>query len=56
MLGRVVGFEINSQEPEKAAPNGDYWPVTTGQKSKVGINGGISKGQSDLSTWYTNSN
>lgn len=47
MLGRVVGFEINSQEPEKAAPNGDYWPVTTGQKSKVGINGGISKGQSD---------
>jgi len=59
-MGRVIGFELNSQEPEKAAvfyskvfgwevaaPNWDYWPVTTGQKSKIGVNGGISKGPSD---------
>ncbi|MEK5433160.1 hypothetical protein MKY88_20210 [Lysinibacillus sp. FSL R7-0073] len=59
-MGRVIGFELNSQEPEKAAafyskvfgwevaaPNWDYWPVKTGQKSKIGVNGGISKGPSD---------
>ncbi|MFA1739496.1 VOC family protein [Lysinibacillus fusiformis] len=59
-MGRVIGFELNSQEPEKAAafyrkvfgwevaaPSWDYWPVKTGQKSKIGVNGGISKGPSD---------
>ena len=59
-MGRVIGFELNSQEPEKAAafyskvfgwevaaPSWDYWPVTTGQESKIGVNGGISKGPSD---------
>lgn len=41
-MGRVIGFELNSQEPEKAAafyakvfgwevaaPNWEYWGVTT---------------------------
>ncbi|AVQ98231.1 hypothetical protein OBCHQ24_04045 [Oceanobacillus iheyensis] len=55
--GRVVGFEMNSQEPEKAAafytnvfgwdvaePKWDYWAVKTG---KDGIDGGIAKGPYD---------
>lgn len=59
-MGRVVGFELNSQEPEKAAhfysevfgwgvgePNWDYWPVVTGKDEKPGINGGIGKGPND---------
>jgi uncharacterized protein len=59
-MGRVVGFELSSQYPEKAAefyskvfgwkvaePQWDYWEVTTGEEDKAGINGGISKGPHD---------
>ncbi|SKC11188.1 hypothetical protein SAMN06295926_12426 [Lysinibacillus sp. AC-3] len=59
-MGRVVGFELNSQEPEKAAafyakvfgwevaaPNWEYRGVTTGDDNKSGINGGIAKGPHD---------
>jgi len=59
-VGRVIGFELNSQEPEKAtefyakvfgweaaAPNWEYWAVTTGEDKKSGINGGIAKGPHD---------
>ncbi|MFD2629426.1 VOC family protein [Oceanobacillus kapialis] len=55
--GKVVGFELNSQEPEKAAafyanvfgwevgaPRWDYWEVSTGNG---GIDGGIAKGPND---------
>lgn len=60
-MGRVVLFEMNSQDPERAAsfyssvfgwkiaePNWGYHPVTTGNDDKSGINGGISKGPSDF--------
>ena len=56
--GKVVGFELSSQEPEKAAafysnvfgwevsePKWDYQEVTTGHDD--GIGGGISKGPHD---------
>lgn len=60
-MGKVVGFEISSQDPEKATrfyanvfgweiaePNWNYWPVQTKKDlSKAGINGGISKGPHD---------
>ncbi|WP_026585395.1 VOC family protein [Bacillus sp. J33] len=59
-MARVVGFELNSQEPEKAAqfyskvfgweisePNWEYWPVKTGDDQCSGINGGISRGPND---------
>jgi len=59
-LGRVIGFELNSQDPEKAAnfyskvfaweiaePRWDYWAVTTGASEQNGIDGGIGKGPSD---------
>jgi hypothetical protein len=60
-MGKVVGFEISSQDPEKATrfyanvfgweiaePNWNYWPVKTeNNQAKVGINGGISKGSHD---------
>ncbi|NOV02237.1 VOC family protein [Paenibacillus planticolens] len=59
-MGRVVLFEMNSQDPERAASfyasvfgweigasNWGYSPVTTGDADKPGINGGISKGPSD---------
>lgn len=58
-MGRVIGFEINSQYPEKAAefyskvfgwkiaePHWDYWEVKTGEE-KPGIDGGIGKGPND---------
>ncbi|MBY0122767.1 VOC family protein [Bacillus sp. S/N-304-OC-R1] len=58
-MGRVIGFELNSQEPEKAAqfyskvfgwkvaePHWGYSEVTTSSNNK-GINGGISKGPHD---------
>ncbi|MFJ8067151.1 VOC family protein [Psychrobacillus sp. NPDC096426] len=58
-MGRVIGFELSSQEPEKAAefysnvfdreiadPRwDDYWAVNTGGVEKTGINGGIGKGK-----------
>jgi predicted enzyme related to lactoylglutathione lyase len=60
-MGRVVSFELSSQDPERAAtfyssvfgweiadPNWGYHPVTTGGNDKPGINGGISKGGSDF--------
>lgn len=60
-MGRVVLFDMSSQDPERAAafyssvfgwmigePNWEYHPVTTGDDSKPGINGGISKGPQDF--------
>jgi uncharacterized protein len=60
IMGRVIGFELSSQEPEKAAefysnvfgwemaePRWDYWAVTTGEDKNKGINGGIGKGPND---------
>ncbi|MGY0693698.1 VOC family protein [Virgibacillus sp. FSP13] len=59
-MGKVVGFELSSQEPEKAAtfysnvfdweisePQWDYWAVSVGRGNESGINGGISKGPND---------
>ncbi|MBS4201817.1 hypothetical protein KHA93_19620 [Bacillus sp. FJAT-49732] len=58
-MGRVIGFELNSQDPEKAAefyskvfgwevaePHWDYREVATGSGVK-GIDGGIAKGPHD---------
>jgi predicted enzyme related to lactoylglutathione lyase len=57
-LGRVVHFDISSEEPEKTIEfyekvfnwkfqnwGGpvDYWLITTGDESEPGINGGLSK-------------
>ncbi|MBS4205020.1 VOC family protein [Lederbergia citrea] len=60
-MGRVIGFELSSQEPEKAAdfyaevfgwkvaePHWDYWSVMTGKDTSPGINGGIGKGPNDF--------
>lgn len=60
-MGRVVLFDLSSQDPERAAsfyssvfgwkiaePNWGYYPVTTGDGDKQGINGGISKGPQDF--------
>jgi predicted enzyme related to lactoylglutathione lyase len=60
-MGRVIGFELNNQEPEKAAefyskvfgwevaePHWDYWSVITGKDVTPGINGGIGKGPHDF--------
>lgn len=60
-MAKVIGFEMSSQEPEKAAafyskvfgwevaePKWDYWAVSTGSEEKFGIDGGISKGPSDF--------
>ncbi len=60
-MGKIVGFEMSSQQPEKAIkfyskvfgwefsePNWDYWGVSTDKGiTDTGINGGISKGPSD---------
>jgi len=60
-MGRVVGFELSSQEPEKATefylkvfgweiaePHWDYWAVITKDgDEKPSINGGIGKGPDD---------
>lgn len=60
-MGKVVGFEISSQDPEKAIkfysnvfgweisePKWDYWAVSVDEISgKSGIYGGISKGPND---------
>jgi uncharacterized protein len=59
-MARIVGFEISSQEPEKAVvfyekvfgwkiaePKWDYWAVSTGNSTSSGILGGISKGPHD---------
>lgn len=59
-MARVVGFELNSQDPEKAAefyskvfgwevgePHWDYREVTTGNGEEPGLNGGIAKGPQD---------
>ncbi|SES29045.1 VOC family protein [Salipaludibacillus aurantiacus] len=60
-MGRVVGFELSSQDPEKATafysnvfdwkvadPKWNFWAVTTGDNDSSGINGGISKGPADF--------
>ncbi|CAM3586726.1 VOC family protein [Marinicrinis lubricantis] len=59
-MARVVGFEMNSQDPQRAssfyssvfgwkvgAPNWGYHPVTTGSEEQPGINGGIALGPHD---------
>ncbi|MDW0117743.1 VOC family protein [Sporosarcina thermotolerans] len=59
--GNVIGFELNSQEPEKAAefystvfgweiakPKWDYRAISTGDIEHGGINGGIAKGPHDF--------
>lgn len=59
-MGRVISFEMSSQNPEKATKfysevfgweaaeaNWGYWPVMTGTKEEQGIDGGISKGPAD---------
>lgn len=58
--GKVIGFELNSQEPKKAAefysnvfgweiaePHWDYWAVSTDEEETNAINGGIAKGPND---------
>ena len=61
-MGKVVGFELSSQEPEKAAkfytnvfgweisePQYDYRAVSAKTDTeRTGINGGISKGPNDF--------
>ncbi|WP_074598947.1 VOC family protein [Sediminibacillus halophilus] len=61
-MAKVVGFEISSQEPEKAVEfyrrvfgweiaesNWGYWPVASEiGKDDSGISGGISKGPGDF--------
>jgi Predicted enzyme related to lactoylglutathione lyase len=60
-MGRVVLFDLSSQDPERAAEfysnvfgwkvgesNWGYYPVTTGDDDKPGIHGGISKGPQDF--------
>ncbi|MDY0395488.1 VOC family protein [Virgibacillus halophilus] len=60
-MGKVIGFELSSQEPEKATkfypevfgwkisePKWDYWAISTEKDTEnSGINGGISKGPND---------
>lgn len=61
-MGRVVLFEMSSQDPEKAGmfyqsvfgweigeSNWGYYPVKSGSPDKPGINGGIAKGPNDFS-------
>ncbi|WP_186579566.1 VOC family protein [Aquibacillus kalidii] len=58
-MGKVVGFELSSQDPQKAIefyssvfgweiaePQWDYWAVAT-TSDDTGINGGIGKGPND---------
>jgi len=53
-MGRVVHFEVNADDPARAAefyqkvfgwqivkPMAEYWLVTTGEEGQPGINGGI---------------
>jgi len=61
-VGKIIGIEISSQEPEKAVkfysnvfgwefsePHWDYWAMSEdkGSENNSGIKGGISKGPSD---------
>jgi len=56
-MGRVVAFEISSQEAEAqvafyakvfgwevGAPNWGYYPVKTGPSERAGIDGGVAQG------------
>ncbi|MGD6818601.1 VOC family protein [Metabacillus sp. 84] len=60
-MGRVIGFELNSQEPEVTASfyermfgwkvgkaKWDYRAVTTGSGNSTGIDGGIAKGPAEF--------
>ncbi len=60
-VGKVVGFELNSQDPKKATsfysmvfgweisePQWDYQTVTTNKDTEAGVNGGIAKGPHDF--------
>ncbi|MEH7344228.1 VOC family protein [Bacillus sp. JJ1532] len=61
-MGKVVGFELSSQEPEKATkfysrvfgrdfsePQWDYWTVSTEiGTQETGMSGGVSKGPNDF--------
>ncbi|WP_010094220.1 VOC family protein [Ornithinibacillus scapharcae] len=60
-MAKVVGFEISSQDPEKAVqfyesvfgwkfsePNWDYWPVSQqNEDNSPSLKGGVSKGPHD---------
>ncbi|WP_053218325.1 VOC family protein [Virgibacillus senegalensis] len=61
-MAKVIGFELSSQEPEKAVqfyarvfgwefgePNWEYWPLISGNDTDNSrMSGGISKGPSDF--------
>lgn len=60
MTGKVIGFELSTQEPEKAVkfyskvfgwefkgPQWDYWAILNGKTESSGIGGGIGKGPYD---------
>jgi predicted enzyme related to lactoylglutathione lyase len=66
-LPKIVHFEINSDEPDKAVKFyeevfgwkikksevlGDYWMATTGQENEPGIDGGIQKKTDPGATTY----
>lgn len=60
VVGKVVGFELSSQAPEKAVefysnvfgwefaePQWDYWELMPNNSGHSGLSGGISKGPND---------
>ncbi|HVP06494.1 MAG TPA: VOC family protein [Candidatus Acidoferrum sp.] len=65
-MPRVVHFEINADKPERASKfygdlfgwkinkweGGDYWLVSTGDKSQAGIDGGIMKRDGQHASTY----
>lgn len=66
-MAKVVHFEINSENPEKAVKFyedvfgwkakgfggvGDYWMVTTGDEKEPGIDGGIQRKKDPKATTY----
>ena len=64
-MAKVVHFEINSDNPEKAVKfyesvfgwnikkwQGDYWMATTGDEKEPGIDGGIQKRTESSATTY----
>jgi len=70
-MPRVVHFEINAEEPERAVAfyervfgwkitkwkgEADYWLVTTGDESEPGINGGIMRRMSREAGTYNTVN
>lgn len=64
-MGRIVHFEINADDPDKAAEfyrkafdweikqweKGDYWMVMTGPRKEMGIDGGIAKREGNVNAF-----